>query len=86
MEVLQKKLPPVSELKDLQINVLAFEFDDDTNLHMDFVVAASNLRAENYNLPQTDKHKVYFSWADVKLNFPVICGNILTSHMLVVNA
>lgn len=32
--------------------------DDDSNLHMDFIVAASNLRAENYNIPPADRHKV----------------------------
>lgn len=25
---------------------------------MDFIVAASNLRAENYNIPAADRHKV----------------------------
>ncbi|XP_067908159.1 ubiquitin-like modifier-activating enzyme 1 isoform X2 [Heterodontus francisci] len=34
-----------------------FEKDDDTNFHMDFIVAASNLRAENYNIPAADRHK-----------------------------
>ncbi|XP_038667946.1 ubiquitin-like modifier-activating enzyme 1 Y [Scyliorhinus canicula] len=34
-----------------------FEKDDDTNFHMDFIVAASNLRAENYSIPAADRHK-----------------------------
>lgn len=32
--------------------------DDDTNFHMDFIVAASNLRAANYSIPPADRHKV----------------------------
>lgn len=34
-----------------------FEKDDDSNFHMDFIVAASNLRAENYDIPTADRHK-----------------------------
>lgn len=36
---------------------LQFEKDNDANLHMDFVVAASNLRAANYKIPPADKLK-----------------------------
>ena len=32
--------------------------DDDTNFHMDYIVAASNLRAENYDIPAADHHEV----------------------------
>lgn len=32
--------------------------DDDTNFHMDYIVAASNLRAENYDIPTADRHQV----------------------------
>ena len=34
-----------------------FEKDDDSNGHMDFIVACSNLRAENYSIPPADRHK-----------------------------
>ncbi len=41
----------------LQIRPLDFEKDDDSNGHMDFIVACSNLRAENYSIPPADRHK-----------------------------
>jgi len=34
-----------------------FEKDDDSNFHMDFIVATSNLRATNYDIPTADRHK-----------------------------
>jgi len=37
---------------------IEFEKDDDTNYHMDFITACSNLRAENYDIAPTDKHNV----------------------------
>lgn len=41
----------------LKAHTLQFEKDNDFNLHMDFVVAASNLRAANYRIPPADKLK-----------------------------
>ena len=32
--------------------------DDDSNFHMDYIVAASNLRAENYNIPPANRLQV----------------------------
>lgn len=37
-----------------------FEKDDDTNHHIDFITAASNLRAENYKIQPADKSKTKF--------------------------
>jgi ubiquitin-activating enzyme E1 len=37
-----------------------FEKDDDSNYHIDFITAASNLRAENYKIEQADRHKTKF--------------------------
>lgn len=46
-EVLKSKLLRVSE----------FEKDDDTNFHIDFVTSTSNLRAWNYHIQPTTRHK-----------------------------
>lgn len=40
------------------MNPISFEKDDDTNFHMDFITATSNLRASNYNIAHADKLKV----------------------------
>lgn len=42
---------------DFKVTPLDFEKDDDSNFHMDFIVAASNLRATNYRIPPADRHK-----------------------------
>lgn len=54
---LQEELPKVNELNGLIIYPQEFEKDDDTNFHIDFIVAASNLRAANYKIPPADRHK-----------------------------
>nr|XP_018908645.1 PREDICTED: ubiquitin-like modifier-activating enzyme 1 [Bemisia tabaci] len=54
---LQSELPSRSQLSNLRITPLDFEKDDDTNFHIDFIVAASNLRATNYSIPIADRHK-----------------------------
>jgi ubiquitin-activating enzyme E1 len=41
--------------KDLK--AIDFEKDDDTNFHIDFMHAASNLRARNYKIPEIDQQK-----------------------------
>ncbi|XP_046406056.1 ubiquitin-like modifier-activating enzyme 1 [Ischnura elegans] len=57
LQTLQKSLPSPNEMKNLAIKPLQFEKDDDGNFHMDFIVAASNLRAQNYKIPIADRHK-----------------------------
>lgn len=52
-----QELPARDSFKGLKISCLDFEKDDDTNFHMDFIVAASNLRAENYGIAPADRHK-----------------------------
>lgn len=54
---LLSELPPPEELKSIKINPIDFEKDDDTNFHMDFIVACSNLRANNYDIEPADRHK-----------------------------
>lgn len=54
---IQASIPSLAALKGVHVTPLEFEKDDDTNFHMDFIVAASNLRAENYDIPPADRHK-----------------------------
>lgn len=59
----------VEEMKKLgkptfTIQPLDFEKDDDNNFHMDYIVAASNLRASNYKIAPADKYKVR-EWTEV---------------------
>ncbi|XP_072476992.1 ubiquitin-like modifier-activating enzyme 6 isoform X2 [Notamacropus eugenii] len=42
---------------DLQMVVLSFEKDDDSNGHIDFITAASNLRATMYSIEPADRLK-----------------------------
>ena len=51
-------IPSVAQHKGLKVTALDFEKDDDSNHHMDFIVACSNLRAFNYSIPPADRHKV----------------------------
>lgn len=39
-----------------RLNPVEFEKDDDTNYHIDFITAASNLRATNYSITPADRH------------------------------
>ena len=43
--------------KSMLVHPAEFEKDDDANFHMDFIVAASNARAENYSIVPADRHK-----------------------------
>lgn len=56
---IQKLTDHLSSIVKSNFKVLPhhFEKDNDANLHMDFVVAASNLRAANYKIPPADKLK-----------------------------
>uniref|UniRef100_UPI0037E71DDB ubiquitin-like modifier-activating enzyme 1 n=1 Tax=Semicossyphus pulcher TaxID=241346 RepID=UPI0037E71DDB len=41
----------------MQMFPMDFEKDDDSNFHIDYIVAASNLRAETYDIPAADRHE-----------------------------
>ena len=45
-------------LAQLKVFPAEFEKDDDSNHHIDFIAAASNLRALNYSIPVTSRHQV----------------------------
>ena len=52
-----EEIPKPETFDNLRITPAEFEKDDDTNFHIDFLVATSNLRAENYSIPPADRHK-----------------------------
>lgn len=53
---LSAQLPAPSSLAGYRLTPVDFEKDDDTNHHIDFITAASNLRATNYNITVADRH------------------------------
>ncbi|XP_031723484.1 ubiquitin-like modifier-activating enzyme 1 [Anarrhichthys ocellatus] len=58
LEELKGKLASSSlKSSSMQMYPIDFEKDDDSNFHMDYIVAASNLRAENYVIPAADRHE-----------------------------
>ena len=57
LEELENKLRELAVASGNKISAVEFEKDDDNNLHMDFIVACSNLRAENYDIAPADRHK-----------------------------
>ncbi|MCJ1302679.1 E1 ubiquitin-activating protein [Hypocenomyce scalaris] len=60
LEEIVSTLPPPKSLAGLKLQPVEFEKDDDSNHHIDFITAASNLRAENYAIAQADRHKTKF--------------------------
>jgi len=51
------QLPTRDALAAWRMAPAVFEKDDDSNFHIDFVVAASNLRARNYKITEADRLK-----------------------------
>ncbi|XP_077517867.1 ubiquitin-like modifier-activating enzyme 1 [Amblyomma americanum] len=54
---LLEELPRAENLQDVELRTLEFDKDDDNNFHMDFITAASNLRAANYEIAPADRLK-----------------------------
>ena len=52
------RLPPYDDIRDIQIRAHEFEKDDDSNFHIDYIAAAANLRAENYEIQPADRSKI----------------------------
>jgi len=57
VESMISALPAPSKFAGMQLSSIDFEKDDDTNFHMAFVTATSNLRASAYNIELADRHK-----------------------------
>jgi ubiquitin-activating enzyme E1 len=57
LDDLINKLREEAQKTNIKMKPIEFEKDDDNNLHMDFIVACSNLRAENYDITPADRHK-----------------------------
>ncbi|KAG5913312.1 hypothetical protein E4U61_007104 [Claviceps capensis] len=53
-------IPAPDTLPGFQLQPVDFEKDDDSNHHIDFITACSNLRAENYKIEAADRHKTKF--------------------------
>ncbi|KAJ2819295.1 E1 ubiquitin-activating protein, partial [Coemansia erecta] len=50
-------MPDPSAFAGVRLEPADFEKDDDTNFHIDFITAASNLRAANYDITQEDRFR-----------------------------
>lgn len=57
VDAIAATLPSPSSLAGFRLNPVDFEKDDDSNHHIDFITAASNLRARNYGITEADRHK-----------------------------
>ena len=50
-------MPSASKLRGVTVRGIDFEKDDDTNFHVDFMTACSNMRARCYRIQEASKHK-----------------------------
>ncbi|KAJ2708175.1 E1 ubiquitin-activating protein [Coemansia sp. IMI 203386] len=57
LDKLVESLPDPSSYAGVRLIPADFEKDDDTNFHIDFITAASNLRASNYGITLADRFR-----------------------------
>jgi ubiquitin-activating enzyme E1 len=57
VQAITSALPAPASLAGYRVHPATFEKDDDTNFHMDFVTACSNLRARNYRIKEENKYQ-----------------------------
>ena len=57
LKMINVKLPEIELMREIKINVIEFEKDDDMNHHIDFINCTSNLRATNYDIEPVDRLK-----------------------------
>ncbi|KAJ4181244.1 E1 ubiquitin-activating protein [Fusarium falciforme] len=60
LENLIASLPSPNTPSGFQLVPVDFKKDVDSNHHIDFITACSNLRAENYKIEPADRHKIKF--------------------------
>ncbi|CAG8556263.1 1888_t:CDS:10 [Funneliformis caledonium] len=60
LQEIVSSLPDPTSIPGFRLNPVEFEKDDDTNFHIDFITATSNLRAINYGIQPADRHKTKF--------------------------
>ena len=60
LQKIAASIPAPQAFAGYRLQPVEFEKDDDSNHHIDFITAASNLRAENYNIAPADRHKTKF--------------------------
>jgi ubiquitin-activating enzyme E1 len=58
VEGLLQALPDPASLVGFRLCPADFEKDDDSNHHIDYIAAAANLRAANYNIAPGDRHTI----------------------------
>ena len=57
-ESILSRLPQKEDFAGIVVKPHDFEKDDDTNFHMDYIVATANLRAENYEIQTAERSKI----------------------------